>query len=241
MPLRVLTVDFWNTMVVARTGGERRQQQRLDHLLAVVRAVRPEAAEADVRAAYRAAAERYHAAWTGTHTTPACATLVRCIWEALELDVSDADHAEAVRVFEEGLLYGPPDLADGLAEALAHAAERYRLAIISDTMFSPGRVIRRLLDQRGLLRHFDASVFSDETGVAKPDARAFERAAEALGAAPHEIAHIGDLRRTDVAGARRFGARAVLYTGVRPDPDDAPTPDAVLTHWRDLPQVLDAL
>ncbi len=238
MPLRALTIDFWNTMVVARTNGEQRQQQRLDHLLGVARACRPDTSEAAVRAAFAEAARRYDAAWKQTHSTPGASELVRCIWEALALDVGAAQHDEAVRVFEEGLLFGPPDLAEGLEEALAWAARHFRLGIISDTMFSPGRVIRRLLERRGLLGYFDAFVFSDETGFSKPDVRAFEQAGATLGVGAAEIVHIGDLRRTDVAGAQGAGARAILYTGVRHDDDDVPAPDAVLLHWRALPEVL---
>ncbi len=238
MPVRALTIDFWNTMVVARTNGLLRQQQRLGHLFEAARACRPDVTEADVEAAYRAAALRYDDAWRGHQSTPTTSEMVGCIWEALAIDVAAPRHAEAVRVFEEGLLFGPPDFAEGLEGALAWAAERYRLGIISDTMFSPGRVIRRLLERRGVLRYFDAFVFSDETGFFKPDVRAFERAGAALDAAPADLAHIGDLRRTDVAGARQAGARAILFTGVRDDEDTAPAPDAVLAHWHALPDVL---
>ena len=48
MAVRALTIDFWNTMVVARTNGRRRQGQRLDYLLGVVRSRRPEVTEETV-------------------------------------------------------------------------------------------------------------------------------------------------------------------------------------------------
>lgn len=241
MAVRALTIDFWNTMVVARTNDHRRQDQRLAYLRGVVQARRPEATEETIRAAYREAARRWDAAWKQQNTMPTTAELIGGIWEILALNVEDAQHHETVRVFEEGLLFGPPDFADGLEEALAWAAQRYRLGIISDTMFSPGRVIRRLLDQRRVLHYFDAFIFSDETGFSKPDVRAFERAGTALGVAASDMAHVGDLRRTDVTGAQKAGFKAVLFTGVHEDPDDAPAPDAVLAHWRTLPDLLQTL
>ena len=241
MAVRALTIDFWNTMVVARTNGRRRQSQRLDYLLDVVQAHRPEASEETVREAYRAAAQRWDTAWKQQQAMPTASALVRSIWEMLDLDVKEAQHRETVRVVEEGVLFGPPDFAEGLEEALAWAASRYRLGIISDTMFSPGRVIRRLLERRTVLHYFDAFIFSDETGFSKPDVRAFEQAGAALGIAPSDMAHIGDLRRTDVAGAQNAGLKAVLFTGVHEDSDAAPTPDVVLAHWHALPEVLEQL
>ena len=238
MAVRALTIDFWNTMVVARTNGRRRQSQRLDYLLGVVQARRPKATEETVREAYRAAARRWDTAWKQQNAMPTASELVRSIWEVLDLDVEEAQHREAVRVIEEGVLFGPPDFAEGLEDALAWAASRYRLGIISDTMFSPGRVIRRLLDRRSVLHYFDAFIFSDETGFSKPDVRAFEQAGTALGVAVSDMAHIGDLRRTDVAGAQTAGLKAILFTGVHEDTDAAPAPDATLTHWRTLPDVL---
>ena len=241
MAIRALTIDFWNTMVVARTNGRQRQAQRLDHLLNVVRAYRPEVTEETVQTAYREAGRRYDVLWKQQHRTPGASALIHSIWDALGLAVEEAHHTETVAIFEEGVLFGPPDFADGLEDALTWAAERYRLGIISDTMFSPGRVIRQLLHRRGVLGYFDAFVFSDETGFSKPDIRAFEQAGALLGAAPHEMAHIGDLRRTDVAGAHNAGLHSVLFTGVNEDPDEAPQPDAVLPHWRELPNVLGKL
>ena len=238
MPLRALTIDFWNTMVVARTGGERRQAQRMTHLVDLVRAGRPEATEAEIHEAYRAALARYDAAWRKEHHTPRTSSLVRCIWKALALEIEEERHDETVALFEDGLLHGAPDFADGLEEALAWASAHYRLGIVSDTMFSPGRVIRQLLNERGVLRYFDAFVFSDETGFSKPDPRAFALAADTLGVAPGEIAHIGDLRRTDVRGAQDAGATALLFTHIHHDETGGPEPDAVLPHWQALPDVL---
>ena len=140
MAVHALTIDFWNTMVVARTNGRRRQSQRLDYLLGVVQSRRPEATEETVRQAYRAAANRWDTAWKQHHAMPTASELLRTIWDLLDLDVEDAQHREAVCVVEEGVLFGPPVFAEGLEEALAWAAARYRLGIISDTMFSPGRV-----------------------------------------------------------------------------------------------------
>lgn len=241
MAIRALSIDFWNTMVVAHTNGHRRQQERLGYLLGVVQKHRPQATDTAILAAYEEAAHYFDATWTQRHRTPTTSDMVHRIWDVLDLHVDATQHDGVVRVFEEGILAGPPNLADGFEEALAWAAERYRLGIISDTMFSPGHVIRRLLDQLGVLQYFDVFVFSDETGFSKPDTRAFLQAGTALGIASSDMIHIGDLRRTDVAGAQQAGLRSILFTGIHEDLDEAPVPDAILPHWQALPDVIGKL
>ncbi len=237
MSVQALSIDFWNTLVVAHENGRARQIERMRHLLERAQTVRPETTPEDVKTAFTEAVRRFETTWKTRHRTPVTEELVRVIWDRLGITVDPEAHAETVRLFQEGILRHPPALVAGAAEMLAWAAERYPLALISDTMFSPGRVIRRLLDAQGLLRHFDAFVFSDETGFSKPDVRAFERAAHQLGTPREALAHIGDLRRTDVAGARQAGATAILFTGVHED-DEGPEPHHILSDWRKLPHLL---
>jgi FMN phosphatase YigB (HAD superfamily) len=115
-------------------------------------------------------------------------------------------------------------------------------ALICDTGFTPSRVVREALRMHGLT--LDHSFFSDEVGVPKPHPRMFLAALEATGAEAAEAVHIGDLRRTDVAGARAAGMAAVRFAGVHDDDwmeeDCQPDveEDAVLYRWADLPELL---
>ena len=67
----------------------------------------------------------------------------------------------------------------------------------------------------------------------------FDHALGGLGVDAAHAAHVGDLRRTDVAGARAMGMVAVRYTGVFDD-DTQPEPegDHVVDHHAKLPAVL---
>ena len=52
---------------------------------------------------------------------------------------------------------------------------------------------------------------------------------------PTRAAHVGDRRRTDVAGARALGMVSVRYAGWSDDPpENGPEADHVLTDHRDL-------
>jgi putative hydrolase of the HAD superfamily len=97
------------------------------------------------------------------------------------------------------------------------------------------------LEKHGLLDWFDHWSFSDEVGVYKPDRRIFDHALAGLGGIdPAEAAHIGDLRRTDIAGAKALGITAVRYTGVYDDPhvDGLPEADLVVADHAELPAAL---
>ena len=91
-----------------------------------------------------------------------------------------------------------------------------------------------------MLELFDHWSFSDEVGAYKPDPAIFEHALAGLGGvAPSSAAHVGDLRRTDVAGARAMGMTAVRYTGAFDD-DSQPDPEGhhVVGAHAELPGVL---
>ena len=56
---------------------------------------------------------------------------------------------------------------------------------------------------------------------------------------PGRVAHVGDIRRTDVAGAKAMGMVAVRYTGVSDDATQTePEGDIVITRHADLPAAL---
>lgn len=132
-------------------------------------------------------------------------------------------------------------LAPGIGEALQGLVGKgIRIGIVCDVGFTGGAVLRELLEREGLLGHFDGWSFSDETGHYKPAPQAFEAALAALGARPGEAMHVGDLRRTDVAGAAALGMRTVRYRGMHDDAAAGVEADVVLDSHAELLDVVDA-
>jgi FMN phosphatase YigB (HAD superfamily) len=132
-------------------------------------------------------------------------------------------------------------LVDGVADTLAALSERgIRLGIICDVGFTPSPVLLRHLERHGLLEYFDHWSFSDEVGWYKPAPEIFRHALAGLGGiAPGRAAHVGDIRRTDVAGALGMGMVAVRYSGVSDDQtEDQPEATHVVADHRRLPAVL---
>ena len=112
-----------------------------------------------------------------------------------------------------------------------------RIGIVCDVGMTPAPALREHLDRHDLLGRFTHWSFSDEVGVYKPDPAIFRHALDGLGGvAPERAAHVGDLRRTDVAGARAMGMTAVRYTGVFDDDSaDMPEGDHVVADHARLP------
>ena len=128
------------------------------------------------------------------------------------------------------------DAADVLS---AVAANGVVVGVVSDTALATGRHLRTFLDAHGILQHVTFAAFSDEVGVYKPDPAIFRAALDGLGIDdPTTVAHVGDLRRTDVAGARAMGMSTVRFRGVVDDPEDGTEADHVIDRLADLPRVL---
>jgi HAD superfamily hydrolase (TIGR01509 family) len=81
-----------------------------------------------------------------------------------------------------------------------------RLAVVSNS----NGTVAALLASLGLADLVDAVIDSGAVGVEKPDPTIFGHAAAALGVAPEEAVHVGDLYSVDVVGARAAGCRAIL-------------------------------
>jgi FMN phosphatase YigB (HAD superfamily) len=73
---------------------------------------------------------------------------------------------------------------------------------------------RHIEEQLGLERYLCWSFVSCNTGVRKPDPRAFTGALEKLDAAPRECLFIDD-REPNCAAARALGVDAIRFTGAR--------------------------
>jgi putative hydrolase of the HAD superfamily len=133
-------------------------------------------------------------------------------------------------------------MVEGAGEALELVRSRgIPTALVCDTGFTTGRSVRMALADHGL--ELDHLFFSDEVGTPKPHPPIFLAALEATGAEPDRAVHIGDLRRTDVAGARAVGMGTIRFAGVHNDTwtDEDTTgdeADAVLERWSDLGPLL---
>jgi FMN phosphatase YigB (HAD superfamily) len=240
-PIEVVTFDFWNTLVTEDPSLFGRRREGWAKVLADAGRVVTDAAIAD---AMQGAWESYVAAWMANVPFAAADGVAAALHR---LDLGDLPRPvvdELIDVYRNPPADRHPLLTPNVAGCLATLHEAgVRVGIICDVGLTPSTVLRRYLDQQDVLRYFAHGSFSDEVGVYKPDPRIFDHALGGLGSpAPATAALVGDLRRTDIAGARAHGMLSVRYTGVSDDPilDGAPDVegDLVVADHAELPGLL---
>lgn len=236
MTVKAVTFDYWNTLVVDGAAALR------DHRLEAWRGVLEGAGFATERErlglAFEASWQKFLAAWNSNEQYRHVEAVLDVLDE-LGYDVPPDIHDQLIAT------YDIPDetelrLTDGVGEAVeALKAADLRLGIICDVGMTPSTALRRFLERNGLLSHFDHWSFSDDVGFYKPALEIFEHALGGLAASPAEAAHVGDLKRTDVAGALAIGMTAIRYTGMFDD-GDSEGPDAhhVIDDHRKLPAII---
>jgi putative hydrolase of the HAD superfamily len=234
--IETVTFDFWNTIARVSPGAMTEARRR-----AVAAACEECSLEVEAELLARSLEEvglHWEEAWAaGRHLHPreAAEMLVRA------LGVEDAAGDLVAEAFLEAGRGVSLELAPDIRLALeALAARGVRLGIVCDVGFTRGALLRELLDREGLLAYFGGWAFSDEVGHYKPSPQIFEVALGALGAGPEAAMHVGDLRRTDVAGAAAFGMRTARYRGMHDDAAAGVEADIVLDSHAELLDVLDA-
>jgi HAD superfamily hydrolase (TIGR01549 family) len=246
--IRAVTFDLWDTVLVDDSDEPKRREQGLLPKPAERRRLvfdflsrHQPITQQEVDAAYDAVDSAFNRTWHQEHVTWTVTRRLTRLLSDLKRDLPENELSELVRLHEEMELCVRPDLAPSAREALQTLHGRYRLGVISDAIFSPGRALRRILEAEGLLDLFDACVFSDEVGRSKPARLMFATAAELLGIEPGELVHVGDREQNDVAGPQAAGARAILVTVVKDRRAGASRADAICKDYRELPGLLEAL
>ncbi len=236
--LKALTIDFWNTIADGSSGQSQRANRR--HRMILETAGLPADTEhvARVAATEKAVVATYEEQRVIHQNATNAHSLLLQIFSELNVTPEDHDVTRLAQIFQHGMDEAPPSLAPNAERVLPQLAREFRLAIISDTLYAPGSVISGYLEARGLRDCFGAFVYSDATGVVKPHPLAFRTALDTLEMDPENAAHIGDLVRTDIKGAKDAGMQAIQYTGIWTDRNSGALPDTLLADWADLPDLL---
>lgn len=234
--LEAITFDHWNTLVFEGEQNNLRQR-RIDKWIARLGEEGHVMTDELLHEMYAATWEQFNVSWSNGDLWSG-EDAARFLLQLTGVPVTDEFEAELIEHFVsigKGVDF---ELTNGIGDLLATLkAAGLKLGIICDVGFTPSVDLRDHLDRRGLLQFFDGWAFSDDVGVYKPDAKIFEHALEAIGGpAPERVAHVGDLRRTDIAGALAMGMTAIRYSGVFDDPPEN-GPDATITvdDYADLP------
>jgi putative hydrolase of the HAD superfamily len=206
--VKAISLDLWGTILDDKQApsnsilhSERRQNFLQKALQSHGYEIEPE----QVRAAYKQVWKYFDDLWAKQIAFGAADGL-REMLRYLNADLPEESFEQVLRYFEEA--HQDPQPLDGALEAVQKLAEKYPLALISDTAWTPGRVLRQIFAQYQILDCFKVLIFSGEVGKTKPHPQMFQLALNGLGVQPQECLHLGDLQHTDIAGAKAAGMRA---------------------------------
>jgi putative hydrolase of the HAD superfamily len=151
--------------------------------------------------------ERFWEAWLSAHHLPnrdtgPIAEHMRALFAELGVE-PDLDDVLAMRRERAKRTLTPRP------EALATLEELRRRGHLLGMISVCTEDVPQVWDETPLGREFDATVFSCEVGVSKPDARIYEIACERLGVEPAECLFVGDGANDELPGAERAGMTAV--------------------------------
>jgi HAD superfamily hydrolase (TIGR01509 family) len=240
--IRAVTLDLWGTLFLDGPGcDERYKRQRLAGIQAALAGVGITVAPAQLDRGYAAAARWLGELWQMNRDVSVreyVLALLRAVDASLPGRLSAETMAALISAYASPALMAPPAVDPGARVALETlAAAGARLAVISNTMRTPGEVVRQVLDKAGLLPLFRVLTFSDECGIRKPASGIFLRTLKDLDVPAEAAVHVGDDAILDVEGARDVGMAVIQVS-----PDGRATapvkPDAVIRHLGELPAAL---
>jgi putative hydrolase of the HAD superfamily len=200
---RAVTFDCWSTLIVERAQGWGPARR------ARILAAHTGADEETLLPALGAAWREHQVLWHRGRAFTA-RDMTRHVLRAVGVELPESRFEELVTALEDEALRHDVVALPGARDTLRRLADAgVRRALVCDTGFSPGRVVRALLDRVGLLELLEVTAFSDEVGIPKPHPRPFRSVLDAVEVQPRDAVHVGDLRRSDVAGARALGMGSV--------------------------------
>jgi putative hydrolase of the HAD superfamily len=243
--VRTVTIDLWGTLFLDPPGSDNRYKpRRLTDFDAILRGEGRAFAMSKLERAYEDSAVYLRRVWAANRDVPVDEH-VKAILRALDRELADAPSADLiealVHAYARPALLVPPAFDETARPALERLrASGVTLALISNTMRTPGRILRTLLAGAGLLDCFAHTTFSDELRIRKPAPGIFAETLRQVGAEPASAVHVGDDSILDVEGAHAAGLRAVQVVG-RGGQAVAETAERTITCLGELPGAIVAL
>jgi putative hydrolase of the HAD superfamily len=180
--------------------------------------------------------------WSKNKDVPAMdhvRAILKAVDSGLPARVPEAAMAALLHAYAEPALLVPPTVDGGARAALEQLrSQGVKLALLCNTMRTPGETLRKVLDRFGLLACFAHTTFSDEVGLRKPDPQIFALTLRELQVEPAAAVHVGDDPILDIHGARAAGLRAIQVTTASLKALGAQRPDAVIPSLATLPEAI---
>jgi len=244
--IEAITFDLWNTLLFnTPQDNERYRVKRVENLRRVLEQSGWEIEFDHLTRAYDEGLERCKELFWRKNLDLSTEEQLKIMFDLLEDEnlrkASQKIMPQLVEAFVSPTLNDPPALIDGAREILKRTRKKgYRIGLICNTGRTPGRIIRTLLKRLGIIGYFDATTFSNEFKIRKPDPRIFLHTLTQLKSYPQNSPHVGDMVEVDVLGAKNAGMTSVHF-----NPSQLPCgeirPDFTIIRLKDLSRVLESL
>jgi putative hydrolase of the HAD superfamily len=245
--LKVISFDFWDTLFVddsdeverkilgLNTKGDQRIKSLWDKL------EKEGVSYEQLVSAFSEANGWAKKRWIDHYVTISVEDRIKKVAELLRVNIKNGDLKDLTYEFENMEVEISPITEKGCEDVLSLLSRSYKLCLVSDTIYTPGRGIRKILEKNHLLDYFSFLSFSDEIGVSKPNPLVFNKALNQLKCSPREIVHIGDREKNDVVGAKKNGMRAILFDRSLEPEKTQTKADAKIYLLEELPNVIEKL
>jgi putative hydrolase of the HAD superfamily len=222
MRIKAVTFDLWFTLIYStKELEEYYRKTRLDAIVKIFSRLNTNLSLIDAKNLILRANEEIKKRGKEVYSTHP-KERVKIMAELLGLKRLDEDFLKwASRVFSDAGFDKPPYLNEEAIDTL-NLVKSLGLKVGLITNVSRDEIAyKKLLRRLKILNYFDSLSFSSEIGHAKPDKNIFKHALKNLKLKPSEAVHIGDLYEHDILGAVNFGMRAILYTGLFKEREEA--------------------
>ena len=236
-----VTFDLWNTLIANdRFYDDNIRRCRTEDILSVLSSKGLAFTNDDFERAYRLSDKYLTERWStdmDMDVDEQLCMFLRCLGIEPSGDLVEAIDGP----YTDAVLKVMPFLVEGAREAILEMKERkYKVALISNTGRTPGKAMRKVMRELGILDLFDTVTFSNESGYLKPHPKIFEDTLASLGSRPENAVHIGDHAVLDILGAKKAGMRSVHVTQYALH-DGCCEPDVRIDTISELPAAIDSL
>jgi putative hydrolase of the HAD superfamily len=239
MPIKTVTFDFWGTLYRNKVSLKHQRKDYIQKTLAEsgISGI----TDTLVYQAMEQAWVIWDDVWRREHRTLPVEEFITLVFKHLAVAPPPEHTAQLCESIQEAVFTGNTLPVDHVAATVERLAGTRTLGVISDTGVSSGRYLSQLIE-RDHPGKFTFGLYSDELGMSKPRREIFDRVLAITGCTAGEVVHVGDLRYTDVLGARQAGMHSVRYAGIRDDQTPGyPEADFVITDYRDLPDIIEGI
>lgn len=239
--IKAISFDFWGTLyndMDSDTSTNKRKEARISTIEELIQKNNVSISRTLIQNTLSDEWDHFKYIWKTQHITPKPVDRVKYIINNLELSVSSDDLNMLAEKFKNITFESSPLLAPNLLPVLEVLSNHnIPMCIVSDTGWGTGEILKKVMEKDKILKYFQMLSFSDETGVSKPQGKAFQIILDSLESLkPTDILHIGDIERTDIVGALNFGMYAGRYIGLSESSKDNIYTSAhiLLENWNDL-------